>query len=280
MAYQGLAAAKVNLSLDIVGRRADGYHELASVMQTLSLGDVVEVRPARETSVWASDADLPCDESNLAWRAWRLLADEFELDGGVEIRLEKQIPLGGGMAGGSTDAAQVLLAVNELYDLRLRQDELVQRAVRLGADVPFCLVGGTALAEGVGEKLTELAPCPELRLVLVHPGFAVPTPAVYRRYDELGVEQSNYTADVLAALNGGNPAEIALSLGNALEAPAFDLYPKLARLKAEMAALGLVPLLSGSGATVFGVARDKKHAAIAESELSGRYPFVRAVTTR
>lgn len=280
MVYQGIAPAKVNLSLDICARRVDGYHELTSVMQALSLCDVVEVRQAAKTKVVATDAALPCDDSNLAWRAWRLMAEEFALDGGVEIRLEKHIPLGGGMAGGSTDAAQVLLAVNELYGLQLPQERLLSLAARLGADVPFCVLGGTALAEGVGERLTVLSPCPEMRLVLVNPGFAVPTPAVYRQYDVLNALQTAHTERVLAAMAGGNPWEIAGALGNALEPAAFALYPKLAALKAEMAELGLAAMLCGSGATVFGVARDKKRAAMAAEALTGRYPFVQAVTTR
>lgn len=280
MAYQGIAPAKINLSLDIIGRRADGYHELRSVMQALSLADVVEVELARETTVESTVAGLACDESNLAWRAYRLLADEFGLDGGVRVRLEKHIPLGGGMAGGSTDAAQVLLAVNELFELGLSQEDLCSRAVRLGADVPFCVRGGTALAEGVGERLSETEACPELRLVLVNPGFAVPTPAVYRQFDEMGCPATEHTEAVLAALSGGNPAEIAASCGNGLETAAFALYPPLAKLRAEMAAQGLAAVLCGSGATVFGVARDKKQAAIAAEALTGKYPFVRAVTTR
>lgn len=279
MVYQALAPAKINLSLDIVGRRPDGYHLLKSVMQTLSLADVVEVALAQQTTVQATDAALPCDESNLAWRAYKLLADEFGLDAGVAVKLTKQIPLGGGMAGGSTDAAQVMLAVNELFALGLTADELRRRAVKLGADVPFCIDGGTALAEGIGELITPLDPCPELRLVLVNPGFAVPTPAVYARLDNMAAAPIDYTAAVLAALQTGSPRAVAAALGNALEPAAFALYPQLAALKAELAALGLAPLLCGSGATVFAVAADKKRAAIAADALSGKYPFVCAVTS-
>lgn len=279
MVYQALAPAKINLSLDIVGRRPDGYHLLKSVMQTLSLADVVEVALAQQTTVRATDAALPCDESNLAWRAYKLLADEFGLDAGVAVKLTKQIPLGGGMAGGSTDAAQVMLAVNELFALGLTADELRRRAVKLGADVPFCIDGGTALAEGIGELITPLDPCPELRLVLVNPGFAVPTPAVYARLDNMAAAPIDYTAAVLAALQTGSPRAVAAALGNALEPAAFALYPQLAALKAELAALGLAPLLCGSGATVFAVAADKKRAAIAADALSGKYPFVCAVTS-
>lgn len=280
MAYQGIAPAKINLSLDLLGRRADGYHLLRSVMQTVSLCDVVEVELAKTTVVTATDANLPCDETNLAWRAYQLMREEFKLDAGVNIRLAKQIPLCGGLAGGSTNAAQVLLAVNELFALDLSMAKLQELGVRLGADVPFCLAGGTALAEGVGERLSPLEPCPELRLVLVNPGFAAFTTEVYRKYDALAPAATDHTAAMLAALAAGSPFAVAEALGNALEPAAFALHPKLAALKAALADLGLAALLCGSGATVMGIARDKKQAAIAAETLSGKYPFVRAVTTR
>lgn len=279
MAYQGIAAAKLNLSLDVLGKRADGYHELKSVMQTLSICDVVEAELARETKVTATDTALACDESNLAWRAYQLMRDEFGLDAGLAIRLEKHIPLGGGLAGGSTDAAQVLLAVNELFQLALPQERLLALAQKLGADVPFCLLGGTALAGGVGEQLQPLERSPELRLVLVNPGFAVPTADVYRCFDTLPPTLTNYTDGVLQALAAGSPLALRGAVGNALEPPAFQLYPALSQLAAELADLGLTPLLCGSGATLAGIARDKKQAAIAADALSGKYPFVRAVTT-
>ncbi len=288
MAYQGLAFAKVNLTLDIVGRRDDGYHLLESVMQSLSLCDVVEVRPASETTLVCDMPGLVCDESNLALRAWRLMQREFVLDGGLAITLHKEIPLGGGLGGGSADAAQVLLAVNEIYQLNLGREKLIELAAKLGADVPFCLYGGTALAEGIGEKLTPLAGCPELRLLLVNPGIEVATPQVYRQYDEMsgmktGVisgracEQSPYTGAMIEALVSGSPAAVGASLYNALEPPAFAVCPRLAEIMAELTAMGLKTLLCGSGATVMGIAADKKQAAIAEARLSGKYPFVAAV---
>lgn len=279
MTYQGIAPAKINLSLDILGRRADGYHLLRSVMQTVSLCDVVEVRLAAKTTVSCNNAALPCDESNLAWRAWLLMQEEFALDAGVDIRLDKQIPLGGGLAGGSTNAAQVLLAVDELFELHLSAEKLHSLALSLGADVPFCLAGGTALAAGVGEELTPLMSCPELRLVLVNPGFMVPTPTVYHQYDAMNLSPTNATDAVLAAIEQGTPFAVRDAVGNALEAPAFALYPQLAAIKAELAGLGLAALLCGSGATVMGIARDKKQAAQAAAALDGKFPFVQAVTT-
>lgn len=280
MTYQGIAPAKVNLSLDILGRRPDGYHLLKSVMQTVSLCDVVEVELAKTTRVTATDQALPCDETNLAWRAYQLMREEFKLDAGVNIRLAKQIPLCGGLAGGSTNAAQVLLAINSLFELNLTTERLQALAARLGADVPFCLSGGTVLAEGAGEKLTPLEPCPELRLVLINPGFAAYTTEVYRQYDAIEAEPSDHTSGMLAALDTGSPLAVAVALGNALEPAAFKLYPKLTEIKNDLADLGLTPLLCGSGATVMGLARDKKQAAIAADRLGGKYPFVRAVTSR
>ena len=151
--YQGIAAAKVNLTLAVQGRRPDGYHLLESVMQTLSLCDVVEVEPAAQTSLSCDMPGLACDEKNLAWHAWALLQKEYNLDAGVKIKLHKQIPLAGGLAGGSGNAAQVLLAVNEIFGLKLPLARLIELAAKLGADVPFCLQGGTALARGIGEDL-------------------------------------------------------------------------------------------------------------------------------
>lgn len=279
--YQGIAAAKINLTLAVLGRRPDGYHLLESVMQTLSLCDVVEVEPAAETSLSCDLPGLSCAEDNLAWRAWALMQQEFALDAGLKITLHKQIPLGGGLAGGSANAAQVLLAVNELFALKLPAERLLALAARLGADVPFCLFGGTALASGIGEQLRRLPPCPELRLVLVNPGFAVDTAAVYQQYDRSPAEAEARAAEkMLQALQQGDPAAIRASLYNALEAPAVQLFPQLAAIKAELQSLGLAALLCGSGATVLGIAADKKRAAIAAEALQGKYPFVRAVTTR
>ena len=281
MAYQSLAFAKVNLTLDIVGLRPDGYHLLESVMQSLSLCDVVEARPAAKTTLTCDMPGLACDDSNLAMRAWQLMQQEFSLDGGLEIVLHKDIPLGGGLGGGSADAAQVLLAVNELYALQLSRERLIGLAARLGADVPFCLYGGTALAEGIGDKLTPLGGCPELRPVLVNPGIAVSTPQVYRQFDAMGAPlsggRSPHTEAMLQALESGSPAAVGGSLFNALEPPAFAVLPELAAIKAELADMGLAALLCGSGATVMGIARDKKQAAVAEARLTGKYPFVCAV---
>lgn len=280
--YQGIAAAKVNLTLAVQGRRPDGYHLLESVMQTLSLCDVVEVEPAAQTSLSCDMPGLACDEKNLAWRAWALLQKEYNLDAGVKIKLHKQIPLAGGLAGGSGNAAQVLLAVNEIFGLKLPLARMIELAAGLGADVPFCLQGGTALARGIGEDLQQLPPCPELRVVLVNPGFAVDTATVYKQYDLSAppAEQAEATRLMLSALQSGDPVQIRSSLFNALEPPAFQLFPQLAALKQELAALGLSALLCGSGATVMGIAADKKRAAVAADALQGKYPFVRAVTSQ
>lgn len=278
--YQGVGLAKVNLSLELVGKRADGYHELASVMQTVSLCDVVELEPAEGIGLECDLPGLAVDGSNLAWRATELMCREYGLPG-ARIRLHKEIPLGGGLAGGSTDGAQVLLGMNQVYGLGLTTAELVPLALELGADVPFCLEGGTQLAAGVGERLSPLAACPELRLVLVNPGFAVDTGQVYRQYDLMPLQKpAGMTERMVRALAAGSPALIQESLYNGLEPAAFTLFPKLWEIKEELSGLGLAALLCGSGATVLGVAADKKRAAIAAEALRGKYPFVQAVTTR
>ncbi len=280
--YQGIAAAKINLVLDVQQRRTDGYHLLESVMQTLSLCDIVEVELAVKTSISCDLPNLSCGEDNLAWRAWTLLQQEFQLDAGLKITLHKQIPLAGGLAGGSSDAAQILLAVNTLFALNLSQEKMLTLAARLGADVPFCLLGGTALAKGVGDELQTLAPCPELRLVLVNPGFAVDTAAVYRQFDLLppGQRRDGAAQAMAGAIAAGDPGRIAAGLYNNLEEPAFQLFPQLAALKEEMLRQNLIPLLCGSGGTIFGIAADKKRAAVAAANLTGKYPFVQAVTTK
>lgn len=278
--YQGVGLAKVNLSLELVGKRADGYHELASVMQTVSLCDVVELEPAAGIGLECDLPGLAADGSNLAWRAAELMCREYGLPGAM-IRLHKEIPLGGGLAGGSSDGAQVLLGMNQVYGLGLEPAELVPLALELGADVPFCLEGGTRLATGVGERLSPLAACPELRLVLVNPGFAVDTAGVYRQYDQMPLQKpAGMTERMVRALAAGSPALIRESLYNGLEPAAFALFPKLWEIKEELSGLGLAALLCGSGATVMGLAADKKRAAIAAEALRGKYPFVQAVTTR
>lgn len=283
MKYENLAPAKINLSLDIVGKLENGYHLLESVMQTIDLADVVTVEPANKTEIFCNHPTLATDNSNLAYKAYAAMAAEFAIDAGVKITIDKHIPLAGGMAGGSTNAAQVILGINEVFNLKATPEKLAEIALSLGADVPFCLTGGTQFAQGVGEKLQRLNNVPELRLLVLNLGFLVPTAEVFQALNMPtgGVVLRNpKTTAMLNAIEDMNPFAISENLFNTLEEPAFRLYPALAKLKFELSQMGLAPLLSGSGGTVFAIAMDKKRAAKAYDLLAGKYPLVKQATTR
>ena len=175
------ALAKINLGLDVVRRREDGYHEVKMIMQTIHLFDRVQLKKKKEAEVTLRTnlSFLPVDENNLAYRAAEMLRTEFDIKEGVEINLEKHIPVAAGMAGGSTDGAAVLYAMNEMFELGLSKQMLMDRGVKLGADVPYCIMRGTALAEGIGEKLTQLPPMVKCPVLIAKPQISVSTRYVY-----------------------------------------------------------------------------------------------------
>lgn len=242
------AAAKINWGLDIVGRRADGYHLLRSLMQNIGLYDRLRLQLS------ATD-DCRCegmaDGDNLALCAWLLMKQQLGLRQHLHISIDKHIPIGSGLGGGSSDAAAVLRGANQLLQLGLSDTELAALGLQIGADLPFCLRGGLALVEGIGEIVQPLAPGPRLWLVLADPGFPVPTPAVYQAYDKLAEPLHPDLAALQAAVEQGNVAAIRQYSGNALQAAAMSLYPQLAAAERAVAALGPRPLLSGSGGALF-----------------------------
>lgn len=183
------AYAKVNLGLDVLRRREDGYHDVRMIMQNINLFDKLTIKKKKEAGINISTnlPYLPTDSNNLVYRAAALLINEFGIEGGVDIDLYKFIPVAAGMAGGSADAAAVLYGMNELFGLKLSIGELMKRGVRLGADIPYCLMGGTVLAEGIGEKLTRLKACPDCYFVVAKPPFPVSTKLVY---DKLVIDGS------------------------------------------------------------------------------------------
>ena len=176
------ALAKINLGLDVVRRREDGYHEVRMIMQTIHLYDLLEIQKIREPEIQivSNLSFLPVNENNLVYKAARLLQEEFALTDGISVKLTKRIPVAAGMAGGSTDAAAMLYAMNQLYDLGLSRRELMKRGVQIGADVPYCLMRGTALAEGIGEKLTQLPPMIKCPVLIAKPSISVSTKFVYQ----------------------------------------------------------------------------------------------------
>ncbi|MHB9145246.1 MAG: 4-(cytidine 5'-diphospho)-2-C-methyl-D-erythritol kinase [Symbiobacteriia bacterium] len=272
------APAKLNLTLDVLRRRPDGFHDIASVMVPLGLHDDVGLDEAEALSLSADLPDLPTDEGNLALQAATLLQTAAGTQRGAHIRLVKRIPVAAGLAGGSTDAAQVLLGLNRLWDLGLAMGRLLELAAELGSDVPFCLLSQPALAEGRGERLTLLPAAPHLPLVLAKLDLPKSTGEVYRSLDLQAVKGRPDQERVRRGLAQEDPAAVAGGLGNVLESVMFRRYPQLAALRAgfmERGALGAG--MSGSGPTIFALAPSAPAAEELAAWARGEAPWV--VTT-
>lgn len=241
------APAKINWCLEISGRRADGYHRLRSLLQNIDVTDLVMLQPGgRRSCRCFPDPGCP-EEDNLALRAWVLLKERYALPGELAIEINKQIPPGRGLGGGSADAAAVLLGVNAMYELGLDLEQLSDLAFPLGADIPFCLYGGLALVEGAGEMVRPYQPLTTYRLLLIDPGFGLSTAEVYRLYDALPPEGRPQIDRLLAAVLLGDRGAIGQSLGNMLEAPAIEIAPALDHDLAILESAGCAAWMSGSG---------------------------------
>ncbi len=255
------AHAKINLLLDVADTRPDGYHELTTVMQTLSLCDDVSLEPAPEISLTVEGADLTAGQDNLAWRAAELLRQLTGFRGGAAIRLIKRIPLAAGLAGGSADAAAVLLGLNKMWQLGLGMHDLSLLGAKLGSDVSFCLWGGTALCRGRGELVTPLPALPPAGVLLVRPPFGVSTADVYRRYDALPGPVRQDSRRMLTAVKNMDLSGVARNLGNSLERVTTAMHSEIGLIKDAIAAAGAAGvLMSGSGPTVFGLFPDPQSA--------------------
>jgi len=269
------ANAKINLALDIIGKREDGYHLMKMVMQKVSLCDIITMtRCPGPGSLECDCPSLPRDESNMAWRAFALMREKYDLAGSVHINIEKNIPVAAGLAGGSADAAAVLRGIDHLWQLDLPEAFLIEDALSLGADVPYCLQERTALAEGIGEKLTVLPQLPGLWVVLANPGFPVITGEIFRQYSFAAEKQTPAIDAMLGALEQQNTEIILASMGNVLESVTLKKYPIVARLKQEMQDLGLHAMMSGSGPTVMGLTSDAALAKTAVMFLKEKWPWV------
>jgi 4-diphosphocytidyl-2-C-methyl-D-erythritol kinase len=254
------AAAKVNLALEVLSRRPDGYHEIATVMQTVDLSDRLWLEDAEALEVKTSAPGVPADERNLAHRAAAALRDAAGLTRGARITLDKRIPIAAGLGGGSTDAAATLVGLNRLWGLRWPAERLGEIAVSLGMDVPFFLRGGAAVGTGRGERLTPLGGA-ALALVLVNPRFAVSTADMYGRVTPAMYSDGARTRDAADALESRRAGRVAASLYNGLEGAARAAYPQIGQMQAALLAAGaLGAAMSGSGPTVFGVARSWEQA--------------------
>ena len=264
------ALAKINLGLDVVRRREDGYHEVRMIMQTIHLFDQLSIEKSREPGIHISTnlSFLPVSENNLVYKAGILLMDEFHISDGVDVNLVKRIPVAAGMAGGSTDAAAMLYGLNQMFDLGLSRQELMDRGVKIGADVPYCLMRGTALAEGIGEDLTQLPPMVKCPVLIAKPQISVSTKFVYQnlKLDENTIHPDidQLQKDIIAK----DLDAVASHMGNVLETVTIPEYPIIADIKEQMMHSGAVnAMMSGSGPTVFGLFKDKETAEKAAEDM-------------
>ncbi len=257
------ARAKINLSLDVLGKREDGYHDVRMVMQTIGIYDrlIITKIPEDEIRIQSNLFYLPINENNLIYKAAKLLKDEFGFAGGVDVNLNKFIPVAAGMAGGSTDAASTLFGINKIYELGLSQSKLMELGVQIGADVPYCIMRGTALAEGIGEKLSRLKPVPHMWIVVAKPPINISTKLVYEQLDIKNISNHPDINKMIQAINKESVEEIAANMGNVLEYVTIPLYPIIDSIKKDMLSHGAInAMMSGSGPTVFGIFPDERTA--------------------
>lgn len=265
--------AKINLSLDVLGTLPNGYHEVKMVMQTVSLYDLVELTKQDEgISLSCSVKFLPVNSDNLAYRAAEAFFKETGIEGGVKIFLKKHIPIGAGLAGGSGNAAAVLTGLNKMYEANLSTEKLCEIGKSLGADVPYCIIGGTRLAEGIGEKLSPLPKMPNCHLVLVKPTFSISTKWVYDNIDACKDLVHPPTDNLIEALEKGDLKLLCQNMGNVLEDVSIAHYPVLTQVKEDLISLGAIGAqMSGSGPTVFGIFEDEEKANNAKEILWKKY---------
>ena len=266
------AYGKINLGLDVLRRRDDGYHEVRMIMQTVGIYDRIDLiyKETPGITVETNLYYLPDNENNLVYKAAKLLMDEFHVQKGVHIRLRKYIPVAAGMAGGSSDAAAVLFGVNKMFSLGLTTEQLMDRGVKIGADVPYCVMRGTALSEGIGEILTPLPVPPQCQVLIAKPGISVSTKFVYENLhaNELRPEQHPDIDGMMEAIKQKDLYGIADRFGNVLENVTIPAYPVIQEIKDLMLEQGAIgALISGSGPTVFGLFTNPKAAAKAHEEM-------------
>ena len=267
--YRIKAYAKINLGLDVVRRLENGYHEVKMVMQTVGIYDVLEFQRTKGGIVITTDSgELPTDENNLIYKAAKLMMETYHISEGVRIHLEKHIPIAAGMAGGSTDAAATLKGMNRLFDLGCTLEDLMELGVKIGADVPYCVMGGTALAEGIGEKLTPLAPAPDCYVLVAKPDINVSTKYVYEHLDAQEIVKHPDIDGMVEAIAEESLQGILDRMENVLETVTVSAYPVIQTIKDRMKELGAInSLMSGSGPTVFGIFVEKDMARRAYDKL-------------
>lgn len=267
------AYGKVNITLDVVGKREDGYHLLKMIMQNIDIYDVITIeRIESGIEITCNKPYVPTDERNLAYKAAKLFKDTFNITSGVSINIKKNIPVAAGLAGGSTDCAAVLKIMNKLFQVNADNEKLMELGVKLGADVPYCINGGTALCEGIGEVLTPLKPFKNHIIVLVKPPFGVSTKEVYKNFDLGRVKNHPETDKVITYMNEDNLYEVAKNMKNLLENVTLKKHKVISSIKSEMESLGAIKaMMSGSGPTVFAFFDDMMKAQRCYDEMKKKY---------
>lgn len=258
------AYGKINLGLDVLRKRPDGYHDLNMIMQTVDVYDdilIAKTENAGEITVKTDALVLSNGMDNLAYMAAKTLLDEFDMESGISIDIHKRIPIAGGMAGGSADCAATLIGINKMFDLGLNKEQLMERGVKLGADVPYCIMGGTAIATGIGEILTPLPTPPQCHIVIAKPPISVSTAYVYGHIRPNEIQRHPDIEAMSAAIKEQDLKKLASLLYNVMEDVTVPAYPVIKNIKEVMIAQGaLNSIMSGSGPTVFGLFDDLKKA--------------------
>lgn len=265
------ALAKINLGLDVVRKREDGYHEVRMVMQTINMYDLLELTVTESPGIRIQTNlyYLPCDENNLVYKAAKLLMDEFHITNGLYVKLDKFIPVAAGMAGGSSDAAATMVGVNRLFRLGLSLEQLMERGVKIGADVPYCIMRGTALAEGIGEILSPMPPMPPCHILIGKPPVSVSTKFVYGNLKANELERHPDIDGLIEEMKKGDVRGMCRKMENVLETVTIPAYPVIQEIKDRMIKCGAAgAMMSGSGPTVFGVFESKEDGLKAKEELS------------
>ena len=270
------AYAKINIALDVVGKREDGYHLLKMIMQTVDLYDVIEITKIdSDIKLICNKPYVPIDERNLAYKAAKLFKETYNIEDCVSINLTKNIPVSAGMAGGSTDAAGVLKLMNRIFNINASDEELRALGLKLGADVPYCINGGTALCEGIGEKITQLKPFNDKIVVIVKPPFGVSTKEVYKDFDLSKVIFHPRTEDIIRAMENDDIHFVSNNMKNLLENVTLRKHRVILNIKESMRSYdALGTMMSGSGPTVFAFFDDMLKAQICYDEMKKKYKDV------
>lgn len=264
---------KINLSLDILYKRNDGYHEIESVMQEIDLKDTLSFREREKGIIIESTSKkIPTDSDNLVYKVWEKMKDFTGIERGLHIKIEKTIPVAAGLAGGSSNAAATFKAINKLWDLNFSDQKLMDISKSIGADIPFCLMGGTALAKGIGEKLTSLSPFKDIDILICNPGIEIPSAHAYKILDLNDRRIDTYS--LIEAIEKIDIDGVSKAIENKMEKNILKEYPLIGEIKEYMVKAGArASLMSGSGSTVFGIFTDKIKFSSAYKELLKKFPL-------